>query len=432
MKPRTANEKEVARLAATLPELTPAQQRWIERNAVPAIAYQYRKVNYDELYYEPTVLAWCSNCGQSFEDEPKQQKCPHCGAKFTKHEYKPTKKVSKGRWYTSIITTCDGWQVSRHFIVEHYCRKGEHHGHPAYEVVQIWTNGNGEQVINARAIRPMCGYYDAWSFNSEMSIKRRGEHDQKYDIFSHASKICRVLPILRRNGFRGRFHGIYPDLLFKTLLTDNLAETLIKTGQYALLRLAAMEAGRISRAAAMICVRHGYIVKDATLWRDYIVTCENLGYDIHNPHYACPSDLKKAHDRMLRLKQRRDREREFKLQREKIASAESGYAKRVGRFLGVTIVGSGITIKPMQSVLDVFEEGAAMHHCVFTNKYYEKENTLILSARDDQGQRLETVELELTTGRVVQSRGLNNMLTPRHKEIVDLCESNANRLLKVK
>ena len=46
-----------------------------------------------------------------------------------------------------------------------------------------------------------------------------------------------------------------------------------------------------------------------------------------------------------------------------------------------------------------------MHHCVFDNAYYLKENSLILSATIE-GRRIETIELNLDTLKVVQSRGV--------------------------
>ena len=45
-----------------------------------------------------------------------------------------------------------------------------------------------------------------------------------------------------------------------------------------------------------------------------------------------------------------------------------------------------------------------MQHCVFTNEYYLKADSLILSATID-GKRIETIEVSLKRMEVVQSRG---------------------------
>jgi len=64
--------------------------------------------------------------------------------------------------------------------------------------------------------------------------------------------------------------------------------------------------------------------------------------------------------------------------------------------------------------------------CVFDNAYYLKENSLILSATIE-GRRIETIEVNLDTLKVVQSRGVCNKNTEYHDQIVSLV--NANRKL---
>ena len=58
----------------------------------------------------------------------------------------------------------------------------------------------------------------------------------------------------------------------------------------------------------------------------------------------------------------------------------------------------------MESVQEHLEERVVMHHCVFDNAYYLRENSLILSATIE-GRRIETIEVNLDTLKVVQSRG---------------------------
>jgi hypothetical protein len=72
------------------------------------------------------------------------------------------------------------------------------------------------------------------------------------------------------------------------------------------------------------------------------------------------------------------------------------------------------------------EEGQAMHHCVYGNGYYKRDDSLILSAKDNDGKRLETIEVSLKTFKVVQSRGVCNSNTDKHDEIVRLVNDNIN------
>ena len=70
-----------------------------------------------------------------------------------------------------------------------------------------------------------------------------------------------------------------------------------------------------------------------------------------------------------------------------------------------------------------------MQHCVFTNEYFAKQDSLILSARMD-ARRLETIEVSLRNYSVVQSRGKRNVNTEFHERIVKLVESNMNLIKK--
>lgn len=79
---------------------------------------------------------------------------------------------------------------------------------------------------------------------------------------------------------------------------------------------------------------------------------------------------------------------------------------------------------------DIAEEGKAMHHCVYSAGYYKRDDCLILSARDSEGNRLETIEVSLKTFQVVQSRGKCNQMTPQHNEILALLNRNMDMIRK--
>ena len=84
-------------------------------------------------------------------------------------------------------------------------------------------------------------------------------------------------------------------------------------------------------------------------------------------------------------------------------------------------------------ILEAFQaEGNAMHHCVFQCEYYAKEESLILSAHDKEGNRIETIEFSLTEGKVIQSRGVCNKNTEHHDRIIHLVNANAHRILAAK
>lgn len=63
-----------------------------------------------------------------------------------------------------------------------------------------------------------------------------------------------------------------------------------------------------------ICNRNHYIIKDASMWEDYMSLLSYFGKDMRNAHYVCPKNLKTAHDKLLKIKQ----VREARLRQERI------------------------------------------------------------------------------------------------------------------
>ena len=100
------------------------------------------------------------------------------------------------------------------------------------------------------------------------------------------------------------------------------------------------------------------------------------------------------------------------------------YVKRIARFMQLNIQDELISITPIPTVEAVAEEGAAMHHCVFAMGYYKKPEVLLLSARDRFGNRVETIEVNLDTYRVVQSRGICNSNTEHHDRSIEILQNN--------
>ena len=112
----------------------------------------------------------------------------------------------------------------------------------------------------------------------------------------------KLIPELKRTGYKKALYGQKPLDLFRTLLTDSKAETLLKTGYTKLLKRI-MDTGwkNIDNywQSIRICIRNGYKIKDATMWCDYIDLLRFFGKDLHNAKYVCPNDLKAEHDRYV-------------------------------------------------------------------------------------------------------------------------------------
>ena len=92
----------------------------------------------------------------------------------------------------------------------------------------------------------------------------------------------------------------------------------------------------------------------------------------------------------------------------------------------MVIAENDIEIKVLQSVREFFEEGKEMSHCVFANSYYDvlkKPYCLILSAKVN-GERMETIEVNLSNNTIVQCRGRHNQDSEYHKQMMDLMSRN--------
>ena len=151
-----------------------------------------------------------------------------------------------------------------------------------------------------------------------------------------------------------------------------------------------------------------------------------LGKDTHSPKYVCPTDLYREHDRRQNeLRKQREKE-EIERKRRKAMEDEERFQELKSKFFGLCFTNGTIQVHILESVQEHLEEGVAMHHCVFDSAYYLKENSLILSATIE-GKRIETIEVNLDTLKVVQSRGVCNQNTEYHDQIVSLV--NANRKL---
>ena len=432
MRPRNARERQIAELSAKLPAITARQKQW-------AIATCFEKVGY---YTKGEV--WCSHCGIVHKKASSElgivlvgdgTMCPHCGTRLTLKNSRK-RKIIESRYFT-ILTTCKGFQVCRHFIVEKRMFKGDNNV-PEYainEAVQNWIFPDGSETIMARPCKCIPHIYDAWNFEKPMSIKdrsgiRASYHADKYDInaefiYPHDS----ILPILRRNGYTRRCKSLPVSETMKLMLTDREAEILAKNSQFNILAWkhyrGYKEFCTPYAHSIRIATKNNYIVKDASMWFDYLDLLSYFNLDTHNAHYVCPNDLQREHDMLLKRKKRAEEKKKEEQRRKEAAEWEKQYKADKAKFFGICFGNENIVITVIQSVADMADEGQNMHHCVFAMGYYKRKDSLILTARNAaDGKRIETIEVSLKTFKVMQSRGLQNSITPYHDEIINLVNKN--------
>ena len=163
------------------------------------------------------------------------------------------------------------------------------------------------------------------------------------------------------------------------------------------------------KTALRIRRKNNYTPKKLSDWRDHIEVLYKLHKDLHNAYYVCPEGFAAAHSYWVDKLQKKEA-KEALIQRIKEAALyEDKFRDTKGKYLGLLFTdNANFIIAPLQSVKDFADEGSAMHHCVYTNRYFEKGNSLIFSAKDMNGKRLATIEFDLYNYRIVQCRGINN------------------------
>jgi hypothetical protein len=467
MKPRTKLQVRVKALSDALPKITEEQKLWAFKHCLKHLAYRTKTktacLDCGHMWPTGDTRLLLVSLGETHYD------CPNCGTRVAVEDTR--KKLRSQRAFMSVIDVANEFQVIRHYEIYGHYKSGTKPRLFCYEVAQLWLRPNQNDVIVAK--NRGTGYCD--NFHGDMEIKPNtdlwGNNAiyKKYNIFPngvHPKMNC--LTIYRRNGFNGKFHDTTPYLLFSSIVSDAMAETLLKSKQFELF------AARVGNKkhdvgrywdSVKICIRNKYIIKYATSWLDYLDLLRYFKKDLRSPAYICPKNLKLVHDKLVaRKKEIEDTERytrqliqlgktaasiknmsaaglqaeydrimaakneaqrlkQLEENRKVAEKKEAAYAAAKGIFFGLVFSEDNLLVKVLESVNEFIEEGDAHKHCIFTNRYYERKDSLILSARIDD-KLVETIEIDLTAMKVVQSRGFGNQASPYNKQIRELLEKN--------
>ena len=427
MKPRTALQKQVAALSATLRPITATQEKWAYRHCFEHFAYRTN-----------SGTMTCSDCGHQWKsgngslcDTLAGCKCPHCGAELKVQDTR--KRTFRHTQYFSVTTTYKGFQVIRVSQLRFESKKGEPMKFYCHEVVQRWISPEGK-VVNMALLRGFPFFYcDLWALDSEMEVRPNNSLYDDVCQWSDEYPAKRYIPQLKRNGFNGKFYGIMPVTLMKELLSNPPVETLMKAGKINEMKhfINNPENGRKYWDSYKIAMRHRYQINNLSLWFDYLRMLDRLGKDVRNPKNICPADFINAHDTISRkieaIRRREREEQQRKINEERLLREKKNEEKfntLKAKFFGLVITDSEIEVKVLESIEEYLNEGETQHICVFSSEYYLKKDTLVLSARIN-GTIIETVEVDLKTLKVVQCHGKYNQDTEYHDRIIDLVNSNA-------
>ena len=342
----------------------------------------------------------CMECGERFSTELVNRKravCPHCGASL-KIEWS-RKRTNKQFISIGKADICEEFQVLRCFELYAYYREG---GKPHYfirEVLQHWIKDDGKREVMALARNTGCS---GWCGNLVIRNKTVGsyyyieDNDVCCDKY-HPDSVFK--PQYTRMGIDYRLHGLSFLDAINAIPVNPKLETLLKARRYDLLGYWHRERYKINDywPSIKICLRNKYKIKDVPMWFDYLNLLTRYHKDLHNAYYVCPANLKRAHDLYVAKKKRDDekarkaRDMQRLLELKKYAE---DYIKEKSKFFDLKLSDGKIVVIPLKSLEEFKKEGEIMHHCVFSNEYFKKKDSLILSARIGS-KRIETVEVNL-------------------------------------
>lgn len=439
MKPRSSIERKFVDLANTLPPIDPAVLEWA-KSVFPdeALFWQHRG-NSREV--------WCQSCGHM---EPcdsrlvmsaKGYDCPVCGRHMDVKDHKTSRNV------TSILVTVfdvvEGEQVMRVFEVTRANYRGRQTEYYASEVYQIWIRENGREIITTRGYNRGFNFF-YWRYSDGYQIGTHRSYCSVYyyyeDVYSPEEnyiypkmKFSDAVKTLRINGKRRK---AMVSLLMKKkvdlsrslayLLKNRNIESLFSAGYEKLYWF--MLDGRRDfsryRHAVNICHRNRYVISSPDMWLDYIDNLIELGLDTHNAHYVCPDNLLLMHGQMARRVQRKREKEDMERKLEQARKDEQKFREEKSQFFPLVFNDKDFSVVCIQSVEEVAVEGKVLHHCVFTNRYYAKKDSLLLSARDHDGSPIETAEIDLRTMKILQCRGKFNHNSPLHGRIIRTINAN--------
>ena len=424
----------------------------------------------------------CTECGREFNAEkPKQEGeivCPHCGKTLTITRTRKGRKRYVKNGFFMVSHIYKGYQVFRLYWVEKFAYFTGNEWitrHHVDDCAHKWIAEDGTVTWFQRytvtfpntARNPFNSY-------PQMHIKyfdKSYDYYYSFDVRSLGYVNAKVISITNWLKYRGinriirngRFYNLWFDEVCELVMQEPMVEALIKKKKFGVLEsLIAKSFFRRSdnhyadnQASLKIALRHGFFDSEqfknvspdlyVVEWADMLDQLRFFHRDTRSPHYICPKNMLEFHKKMTekmnakiedeRLKYEAERRRQ---ELERIAKACESYEEKRKKFFGLEFVSGNMKIRVLPNVDEFKKEGNVMHHCVYTNTYYDtinKPNCLILSARigkdwNNPKKWAETIEVNLENYTIVQSRGVCNSQSVYHKKVLSLMEKNMNKIKK--
>lgn len=337
------------------------------------------------------------------------------------------------RCYAVVNQSYQGWQVLRYFRITRHRDRKRNVSYSTWEVMQFWSKVGEGQVFLSRQ-RTMGMYVDTFLYNSPLEVRKHhvgysgmDVADLPYDYIYEKSADGAFKYISSYALDNIERHKVY-----EFLARNKFAETILAlqpTIAKAMIQRGCKEDFYFQ--AVRIAIRHNYnpfafITDNSAVWAcylDMVKALHKIGKDLHNPFYVCPEGFQGMHDWAIdKMNGVNSKKAEKEQLSENIKKYNVSYVSRRRRFFDMEITDGLISCKVLQSVKDFYEEGKHMHHCVYKSQYYKHPYSIILSAKIGE-KRVETVEVDMRTWKVIQCFGACDKFTIYHDRIKNLVNS---------
>lgn len=418
MKPRNKKQEQILAMSGQLRPLTTAQKQWALTHTINNYALKFKKGK-----------AVCLICGHEWEAKEGMCRCPHCGAKV---EVKATtQRVVRERSYFNIVTTVKDFQVIRMFLMIVEFRKGMKANPGFVEIGSYWIDKHGHTTVVGLQ-RTLGHYIDSFALGSPLEIRQSNEafyHIAGQWVYPH----IRVTEIIKRNGFKNYPFFIHPVTLFKQLLTNPKAETLMKSGDMELLRHLCRNPLEVDKYWDTIKVakRAGYKVKDSQMWFDYIHMLDRMGRDLHSPTLVAPKDLKAVHDEYVAKAERQRIKEQKEKDRQQAIKDQKEFEELKSPYFGLEMTDGEIKIHMLDTIDEYYEVGTSQRLCVASSKYYLKSNSLVFVAVISN-KVVATVEISLEDYSIIQCRAFANGVCEYQDRIAKIISDNIKMIAERK
>jgi len=416
MKPTNKLQRRVLGLSLEMISISEIQKEWAFSTCL------------DHKALANKTSAACLDCGGSIDLELIKRKrvvCPSCNTKLKVEITK--KRTASQHTFFAIAEIIEEFQVIRNFELKVFYKKGEKADYFLQEILQYWIQPDLKVTMVGKN-HNMQGYCDSWGGDWSIRKETGWSYNQKYNVYPRF--------YYPKSNFKKEYlkYGINHNLRELTFLeavklapNNSYVETLIKAKQYSLANKGDSYQLKKYWSSIKICLRNKYKIKNAGDWIDYLELLKYFNKDVRNAKYVCPKNLKKEHDRLTSKKRVIQTREKLELKRKNIAEAQIKYEQLKSKFFGLFFSDGEITVKVLENVKEFMEEGDALKHCLFTNEYYKKADSLVLSARIKE-KPIETIEISLSKMKVVQSRGIRNETTEYNKRILKLVNNNLKKI----